>query len=106
MTVGEDGRQGVFNFGEMLKSAKKTRSKLRPGQGVPRERVQVLADVRLVCGIKLKDINERCDLGMTFISKVLLGKQEIRLNEFERLRGALADIVFERILAAANGRVE
>ncbi|MBQ9575114.1 MAG: hypothetical protein IJR27_07545 [Synergistaceae bacterium] len=104
MTVGDDGRQGVFSFEDMLKSAKgKIRPKVRQGQGVPWERVKVLADVRVACGIKLRDINEMCDLGMTFISKVLLGKQEIRPEEFDRLRAALADIVFERIVDAAKG---
>ena len=104
MTVGDDGRQGIFSFEDMFKGAKgKIRPKVRQGQGVPWERVKVLADVRVACGIKLTDINERCDLGMTFISKVLLGKQEIRLEEFERMKSALADIVFERILDAAKG---
>ncbi len=104
MTVGDDGRQGIFSFDDMLKETKgKIRPKVTREQGVPWERVKVLADVREACGIKLREIDERCDLGLTFISKVLLGKQFIRPSEFDRLRGALADIVFERILDATKG---
>ena len=111
MTVDNTGRQGVFDFSGILRNPgrsddiKRRRTKLPASQCVPKERVQILADVRVVWGIALKDIAANCDLDVSFLSRVLTLKQGISLDEFTRLKGALADIVFMKSLKAA-GRVD
>ena len=102
MTTGADNRQGVFDFSAVLGAEQKRKRPHKVPNAVPKERTKILADVRIVWGIKLKDIAAISDLDTSFLSRVLTLKQDISLSEFQRLKSALADIVFEKSLKAAG----
>lgn len=102
MTVDVDGRQGTIDFSKVLRDSPSRRVKLRPHEGVPDTLVKILSDVRRVCGIKLKDIDEKTGQGTSYLSKVLSGKQAMSHMEYQTTKNALADLVFQKVLDAAD----
>lgn len=102
MTVDAGGRQGIIDFSRVLRESSSRRVKLKPHEGVPDTLVKILNDVRRVCGIKLTDINEKTGQGTSYLSKTLAGKQPMSHMEYQATKNALADLVFQKVLDAAD----
>ena len=102
MTVDVDGRQGMIDFSRIVRASSPRRVKLKPCDGVPESLVKILNDIRRVCGIKLTDIEDRTGQGASYLSKTLSGKQVMSHMEYQTTKNALADIVFQKVLDAAD----
>ena len=96
MTVGSDGRQGIFDFERVLRNKKKPRTPNTPV--VPHEKVQELSGVIRAFGFKQKDIAERCHVSPSFISRVACGEYVLSVDDYERIRRALMEMVYETAL--------
>lgn len=96
--------QYMFDFGDLVKpSAKGTagaRTRLRASEAVPQEWMQTLRDVRNKTGIRHKEIAEKAGVGVGFCSHALNNHQRVSFEEYAKLKDALADIIFQRILDA------
>ena len=96
MTVGSDGRQGIFDFERVFRNKKKSRTPNTPV--VPHEKVQELAGVIRAFGFKQKDIAKMCRVSPSFISRVACGEYVLSVDDYERIRRALMEMVYETAL--------
>lgn len=106
MTTGAEGRQGVFDFSDVIVRRKgvggKYRPHYRPEECVPKEQVALLQEVRVLCGIRYSEITELTGLKENFLSKVMTLDQGVIPEEFRMIKLALADLVFRKIAAAGR----
>lgn len=98
MTIDNYG-QGLIDFSEVFPA----KNRRRTSECVPAERVKVWRDVRQICGIKYKDIAANSDFSISTTSKILNLNRPVCLEDFERLKSVIADLLAEKILASVNG---
>ena len=102
MTIDNNG-QGIIDFSEVFSGKDRRRRRLKASESVPPERIKVLAEVRQACGIMHKDIAANSDFSVNVVSNILNLHQRVSLEDYERLKSALTDVVFRKILASVNG---
>lgn len=92
-----DRNGDVFDIATLLK---RQRAPLPAEKSVRPELLKALWAVRRKMGIKYSDLAAKSGLSENFCSNALNNTQRVSHEEFLKLKGALADIVFQTIIDA------
>ncbi len=94
--------QLTFDFGTLVRpsNGRATRIKLKAEEAVPAEWLKVLCEVRRKTGIPHKEIAAKTGYSDSFSTNALNNQQRVSFEEYAKLKDALADIIFQKILEA------